>query len=246
MNYKEWLEQPFVILAKSRQDLTLTCHVCDKNFVIKKHQLQSKASKGCQELCCSYTCAISCYSAKYNTIEPCGQCGNPTRRSNKEQKKSKSGKVFCSHACSCLYSNAHKTTGTRRSKLEVWLEQQLTVLYPNLPIQFNMKDTIQSELDIYIPSMKLAFELNGVFHYEPIYGADKLLSITNNDTRKFQACLEQRIELCIIDTSKQKRFTEKSSQQFLAIIQNIISQKLLAMSEIRDLNPHELGGSQPC
>lgn len=226
MKYTEWLNQPFVILAKSRQDLILSCHICNKSFSIKKHQLQSKAAKGREELCCSNACATLCWSNKLNTTEPCGQCGKTTTRLSSQKNSSKSGYIFCSHVCSALYSNAHKTIGYRRSKLEVWLEQQLTILYPTLTIQFNMKNTIQSELDIYIPSMNLAFELNGIFHYEPIYGKDRLNSIINNDNRKFQACLEQNIELCIIDSSKQKRFTEQSSKQYLDIITQIIDTKL--------------------
>lgn len=71
---------------------------------------------------------------------------------------------------------------------------------------------------IYFPSLKLAFELNGIFHYEPIYGSDKLSSIQNNDHRKFAACHEAGISLCIIDTSKQTYFKPKSSQRFLDII----------------------------
>src|ERR1019366_2749034 len=112
------------------------------------------------------------------------------------------------------HSNTHKTKGIRKSKLECWLENKLPLLYPNQTFHFNCKDAINSELDIYIPSLKLAFELNGIFHYEPIYGVNKLEQITNNDHRKFQACIENGIELCIIDTSNQKHFTEKSSDKF--------------------------------
>ena len=72
---------------------------------------------------------------------------------------------FCSLSCAATHRNLHKTKGIRRSKLEAWLETQLCKSYPNLEIHFNKKDTINSELDIYIPSLKLAFELNGIFHY---------------------------------------------------------------------------------
>lgn len=92
-------------------------------------------------------------------------------------------------------------------------------------ILFNDKTTINSELDIYIPSLKLAFELNGIFHYEPIYGKDKLSKIENNDSRKIQACNERNIEICIIDISSLKNFKPHKANSFLNIITNIISKK---------------------
>ncbi len=137
---------------------------------------------------------------------------------------------FCSKSCANSFNNRHKTHGNRRSKLEIWLEQELKKLYPFLEFVFNEKTAINSELDIYIPSLKLAFELNGIFHYEPIYGIEKLAKIQNNDNRKFQACAEQNISLCIIDSSKQKYFTLVSSQQYLDIITKIIDKKLIEMS----------------
>lgn len=79
--------------------------------------------------------------------------------------------------------------------------------------------------------MKLAFELNGIFHYEPIYGPEKLSQIQNNDTRKFQACLEQNIELCIIDNSSMKNFNLKKSYKFLSIIRNLIDNKIVSFSD---------------
>ena len=87
----------------------------------------------------------------------------------KEARGSKSGHLFCNHSCAATYNITHKTVGTRRSKLEVWLESQLRELYPNLTLLPNDKTAINSELDFYFPELKLAFELNGIFHYEPIY-----------------------------------------------------------------------------
>ena len=71
-----------------------------------------------------------------------------------------------------------------------------------LDISYNKKDIIESELDIYIPSLKLAIELNGIVHYEPIYGSDKLTKIQNNDKQKSIRCYEAGIEFATIDTSK--------------------------------------------
>jgi len=156
----------------------------------------------------------------------CKQCNKKFTRQPSQIKQSRSGNQFCCQSCAATYNNTHKTTGTRRSKLEKYLEEQLTQLYPNLEIHFNRKDAINSELDIYIPSLSLAFELNGIYHYEPIHGQEKLAQIQNNDNRKFQACLENNIELCIIDSSKLVYFKPKNAQKYLDIITNIINKQV--------------------
>ena len=134
--------------------------------------------------------------------------------------------MFCSRSCAAIYNNTHKTKGTRRSKLEQYIEQYLTSKYPDLVISYNKKDTIGSELDIYIPFLSLAFELNGIFHYEPIFGSDKLDQIKLNDSKKFKACLDAKIDLCIIDTSSLKYFKEANAKKFLNIIDEIILARL--------------------
>ncbi len=154
----------------------------------------------------------------------CASCSRQFYKHYSEIKKTLNN--FCSLSCAATYNNSNKTSGTRVSKLEIFLQNILTESY-NFPIHFNRKDAINSELDIYIPSLNLAFELNGIFHYEPIYGQDKLAQIQNNDTRKFQACLERGIELCIIDNSSMLNFKLDKAEKFLLIIKNIIDKKLL-------------------
>ena len=133
---------------------------------------------------------------------------------------------FCSHPCAAKFHNARKQTGTRRSKLEIWLEAQLISLHPDLEFHFNRTDAIDAELDIFIPSLRLAFELNGIFHYEPVFGQGKLDRIRSNDERKFAACAERGIGLCVLDVSGISYFKERTSQPFLDIIERIISQTL--------------------
>lgn len=133
---------------------------------------------------------------------------------------------YCGYSCRSKFYQSHKTDGDNRSKLERWIEIQLGLLYPNLEIHYSKRDAINAELDIYIPSLRLAFELNGIFHYEPIYGEARLKSAQSNDKRKFQACLENNIELCIIDTSSVHRFTSNRGKEFLKIITNILNAKL--------------------
>ena len=109
--------------------------------------------------------------------------------------------------------------------MEIWIEENLKNKY-NFEILFNNKEIIGSELDIYIPHFKLAFELNGIFHYEPIFGNKKLEQTINNDNRKFQACLEKGIEFCIIDTSGSKKFKPERDKKYLDIIDNILEIKM--------------------
>ena len=212
--------------ANSRDLLSLECCHCHLSFKVPKKDIHWK-------LKCNYRnalqyCSKMCrgkHDTELNTKEiNCSQCDKKIRRGKSTIKTNN----FCSSSCAATYNNTHKTKGTRKSKLECWLETKIKPLYPSLEFHFNRKDAINSELDIYIPSLKLAFELNGIFHYEPIYGVDRLKSIKNNDTRKFQACIERGIELCIIDSSKQMQFKEKTSGKYLDIITNVINDKLKA------------------
>lgn len=206
--------------------ITLICKYCNIEFCKEKKKvkfaLKSKNKK------CIY-CSLECYNkSRIKTIQCfCINCSKEIIVTSVSRKRSKNGNNFCSRSCAATYNNTHKTKGNRRSKLENWLESKLILLYPMLDIKFNDKKIINSELDIYIPSLNIAFELNGIFHYEPIYGSDKLSDIKNNDSRKFQACLEQGIELVIIDTSSQKYFKDTTSVKYLDIITNIINSKML-------------------
>lgn len=192
------------------------CKVCSTNFQIELRAFNRSKKRGYEGFYCSRECQVV-GQTKYPRV-PCLQC-------TKEFQVTNGRKKFCSQSCSCTYHNTHKTTGTRISKLELWLQKKLTEQY-DFEIKFNTKSEINSELDIYIPSLKLAFELNGIFHYEPIFGKERLGKIQNNDNRKFQACIENNIELCIIDTSKQKYFKESTCAPFLEIIKKIIDKKI--------------------
>jgi hypothetical protein len=215
------------INSKFDNKLPLECEFCHCIFYIQKKHIKcclegawAKSGKNTLKFC-SRNCSQLNKRNKQNYF--CKICNILLERTPSQI--SPNGNIFCSRSCAVTYNNTHKTKGIKRSKLEVWLELKLTQFYPDLQFLFSDKTTINSELDIYIPPLKLAFELNGIFHYEPIFGSKKLSQIQNNDDRKFQACLERNIELCIIDTSTQGSFTEKSSQKYLDIIKNIIAIK---------------------
>jgi len=208
---------------KSRDKVPLKCGQCGETFYAEKHFVVAAfgpkrdhkfqfCGRECRQL--HLTTSVSC---------ECHQCGRKTVR---PPSWCKSKHTFCSQSCAAIWNNNHKTWGTRRSRLEMWIERKLSELYPNLCIDYNKTNAINAELDIYIPSLKLAFELNGIFHYEPIYGAEKLATIKTNDGRKFQACSERGIELCVIDTHNVKYLKAERDHKFLDIIVGIIQPKM--------------------
>jgi hypothetical protein len=205
-------------LAKSRELLPFKCEACGKTFFGKKNEIQkyfSRSKRGIRILRSFKWCSRKC--KKNGKLYNCKNCDKEIYRSP-HCFKQKAKNVFCSHSCSTTYQNKHKQYGTRRSKLERWIEEQLSLKYPNLKIHYNKSDAIEAELDIYIPSLKLAFELNGIFHYEPIFGDDKLNKTKNNDKRKFQACSENDIGLCVIDTHNVKYLKKERDKKLLDII----------------------------
>lgn len=213
------------IVSKSMDTLPCQCLHCNNIFYMFKKKITYIIKHNILDrgLYCSTKCKYD--SKNKRQLLNCKNCDLLFEKRHNDIKRTNNH--FCSHSCSTTYNNKNKTTGTRRSKLEIWLEEQLTQLYPNIPIDFNKKDAIGSELDIYIPSLNLAFELNGIFHYEPIYGVNKLNQIQENDISKSKACHEAKIDLCIIDTSQQKYVKPSTSQKYLDIINNIINERLL-------------------
>jgi hypothetical protein len=187
-----------------------TCLNCHKNYESKDHR-----SKFCS-LSCSNFYRENNKAVKFKFCNVC-KLSFKIQGANYLSKK-----IYCSRSCAAKYNNRHKTVGIRRSKLEAWIESQLTLKYPNLSVEYN-KTTNGFELDIYIPNLRLAFELNGIFHYEPIYGIEKLERTKKNDVNKFQECQRLGISLCVLDTSKQKKFSKNSSIIYLEVIEKIIS-----------------------
>lgn len=209
--------------AKTRDFLSVECYQCGNPYQVKKRYIKSFLTDP-NSLSSNKYCSKKCLNkSKLRRVEvECKNCSTKLEKRISVYNKSKTKRFFCNQSCAATYNNRNKTHGTRRSKLEVWLEERLKQLYPHMKMLFNSKEAIGSELDIYIPSLNLAIELNGIFHYEPIFGVDKLQQIQENDKSKTLACYEAKIDLCIIDTSGQKYFKPKSSQKYLDIIIKII------------------------
>lgn len=213
--------------AKFKDKLKLQCEYCFSIFLAKKRHIDSIGKRTDSRRSIYNYCSRDCLRTATNPriTTTCLNCNHQFKLPPSRHKKSKNH--FCSQSCAAKYNNLHKTKGTRCSKLEKWLQTLLPIKYPELFFEFNKKTAIESELDIYIPNLKLAFELNGIYHYEPIHGYKKLTSIQANDQNKMIICYQKEISLCVLDTSKMKYFKESSAKIYFEIISKIIDEKLL-------------------
>ena len=200
--------------AKSTDKLAIKCEFCGKIFYREKKEIKYAEKPGNEKRCrfCCKKCGIM--SAKNTIIYNCDNCGREFYLQN-HLNKTKGTHHFCSKSCSATYNNLHKIFGTRVSKLEAFLSKKLKEKYPSIKLLLNDKTAIGSELDFYFPELQIAFEINGIVHYKPIYGEHKYKKIVENDLKKIEKCRKENIDLHIIDVSSQKYFKETTSLVFL-------------------------------
>lgn len=186
--------------AKHRELLLAKCDVCQNKYQ-KKKSVFVKARKSTTKNYCSVKCSgVDSHTGHYFN---CMQCTKSIYVSKaKIDKRIKAGyspsNWFCNHSCSASYNNTHKTKGWNRSKLEIFLEESIKAEYPDVVLLPNDKTAINFELDLFFPEYKFAIEINGITHYEPIYGDTKFERIQYNDNQKILLCAQFGIELCVI------------------------------------------------
>jgi hypothetical protein len=192
----------------------------------KENQARIKQCKYCLNdfetinlsiLYCSNKCKKDNQKIQYNHI--CKGC-------NINYTSERSDSIYCSGSCRStnlrLSTYAHKASGKSRSKIELYLEEKLPKDFPDIIFNFNDKQAIGSELDIYIPQLKIGIELNGIVHYEPIYGESTLIRTQNNDKKKMINCANLGIELIVINMGRKglsKSQTNEIYQEVYFIIE---------------------------
>ncbi len=104
------------------------------------------------------------------------------------------------------------------------LFDMLQAAFPALSIIPNDKTLLDGlEVDISIPELKVGIEWNGIVHYEPIYGVQKLAKIRSLDARKQQNAVERGVLLIIVpdlvSTSAKVKEAFESISATLSILQ---------------------------
>ena len=216
---KELFTEEELESAKNLDKLPLECYECGGTFhAHKRNILQVRRNSHGRAACkfCSRTC-MGAHNITSVEVE-CAWCQKPVIKRLADLRKSKSGRSFCNSSCSIRYNNANKTKGHRRSKFEVHLEKTLSELYPHLTLETNNRKLVGLELDLFIPELNLAIEVNGITHYKPIYGQEKFERIQKNDEIKKKLLAEKKIDLLVLDISGISHFTPEDAEPFIQVV----------------------------
>lgn len=206
----------------------MICDHCQKEYLTRncKHD-----ANRCKHSFCSRKC-FDVYRSRSKTVQrPCGFCHTDITKPIYTLKNSKSGEIFCNRSCAASYNNRLKRN-SRRSKCEELLCNLLTAEFPQLNILPNDKELLDGfESDIAIPSLDLAIEWNGPFHYIPIFGKARLNEIQNRDAIKLSIAQRKGINLIVIPDLVSTK--QKVQETFIEL-----SKKIKRM--VRDSNPQSL------
>lgn len=182
--------------------------------------------------CPNHFCSTKCHKKYYNKLLDHGQeidleckwCGVTFIRNKSLAKRQKVH--LCSYKCSSHYKESVSRKGKNRSKFELYTEERLIKDYPYLSFKFNDKTMIGRELDIFIETLDIAFEINGPYHYKPIKGFPALNKTICNDIRKICDCERNGISLHILDISNMRGATNSVFDEYYKDIKQIIDTAL--------------------
>ena len=137
-------------------------------------------------------------STKYKRTETvkCMNCSSECKKSPYQIEHNKY--IFCSRSCHASYGNKtfNKSSrfGINKSKAETTLVNIIKSDFPELIIIENDRKILDGlEIDVLIPSEKIAIELNGPCHYIPIFGEPELIRTKNKDIIKKQKLQELKL-----------------------------------------------------
>lgn len=178
---------------------TLKCKNCKadvKPTPAQKWKIKNKLIDG---VFCSRACKTEA-SKKRHTAN-CAVCGKSVTRQLSQLKKSKSGNIFCSPECGTIWSNWQGPKFKSKSALEDQLGMALQKMFPEIEICLGDRSPLDSSVDIWIPSLKLAIEVNGPHHFGPIRNnLVAYLKTIKNDLRKIRQAKKAGIKLYVLNT----------------------------------------------
>lgn len=196
----------------------INCMWCGVLFSKKRSLFLYRNNHFCSRVCSSK------FQDKRNDVI-CIVCGREFRKSNYKSKNKP--RHCCSLDCVKVLNNNFKDWGSNRSRLEVDIEGHLGVIFSDFDIRFNKTD-IGYELDIFIPDLKLAIEINGIHHYEDIFKNNRFFRTQQIDKEKIVRCNELDIKLFVINVSRDGQNKEIQVQR-ISEVEQIIRDRIIEL-----------------
>lgn len=159
------------------------------------------------------------FYSKTKTLQEwiCPVCSNKLQLREFEVRKRK----YCSGTCRNKINN-QIVRGTR-SKAEKELEITLIREFPNLKVIYNSRKILSNnkELDVYIPTLSLAIEWNGPWHYMDCRTKEFLNETKERDLQKEKECETLGIKLYVVkDLTSHKKFIHSEIEKIIKLIQD--------------------------
>lgn len=167
----------------NRKSVSTPCSNCEQIVVRAQSQIKGKSN-----IFCSKECHDEFQTTKLKI--KCNLCGKDFAQHKCIIERTKHGQNYCSHTCS-----------SKVVYKESFIETEMEKLVKPIGLKYSRNDrSIVSplELDFYFPDINYAIEINGLFHYEPIYGKETLLAQKERDSRKRRLCKEKGIILRVV------------------------------------------------
>jgi hypothetical protein len=207
-----------VCFYKSRvARVEINCMWCGILFSKKQSLFSYRENHFCSRLCSSR------FQDKKHNVE-CFVCGKHFRKSKYQSEKRP--RHCCSSECVKVLNNNFKDWASNRSKLELAIENHLGVIFSGLDIRYNKTD-MGYELDIFIPDLKLAIEINGIYHYENIFKNNRFERTQQIDNEKVDKCRELGVNLFVINVSKDRG--EKIKAQRISEVEKIVRDRIIEL-----------------
>lgn len=194
----------------SENTTEITCNRCNKKF----------RRPNCMIRVTGNYCNNKCRKEERLSIK-CYTCDKEIFRKPYDIDKNKFGQ-FCNREC--YYKVVNSLGFSKRSKFELYVEDNLKKDFPTIDFKFNNTEILeQIELDIFSEKLNLGIEINGPHHYENFFGDNHLKKMQGRDKYKRKLCYEKDIELFVLNISNMKT---KEYELFYNEIKNKVAQKL--------------------
>jgi endogenous inhibitor of DNA gyrase (YacG/DUF329 family) len=202
-------------LISKRNKTEVKCLTCGK----KIYRIGSHIKKYPKSYCSRKCYGLSFQVPRCNIL--CKKCGKQITRKLTHINKYKN--QFCSRKCATCYIRIFSKVAAR-SKIEEFLFNLIKTDFPILTIEQNIRSLLSCgyEIDIWIPQINLAIELNGPVHYFNIYGN---LDITQqHDTTKRDEINQRGYKFIVIDVSQNnyKKTKNLVCEEYLNVIKPMI------------------------